>query len=154
MEDLPFPLDGDIQVFRQGVDDRSPDPVQTAGVLVAPVSELAARVKNRENQLHCGLSGLVIDAGRNAAAIVGHGDAAVLMNRDFDVGTETRQGFIHRIVHNFIDQVMKASRVLGPDIHTEALTDILRELELLDGIRPVFRFGLPYFFFCRHCDSL
>jgi hypothetical protein len=46
---LAVALDLDAQLARQGVDDRDADAVQAAGDLVSLAAELAAGVKNRQN---------------------------------------------------------------------------------------------------------
>ena len=52
------------------VDDRRTHAVKTAGDLIAPAAEFAARVQNGVNDLQRGLSGLRLNVDGNAAAIV------------------------------------------------------------------------------------
>ena len=49
-----------------------------------------------------------------------------------DLRTETGQGFIDRVVHDFVDQVVQTPGGCGPDIHAGTLADSLESLEHLD----------------------
>ena len=77
-------VDGDLDFDEVGqrVDDRDADAVQAAGRLVGLVREFAARVQHRHDDFEGGLVlELRVDADRNAAAIVAHGQIAVLVER-------------------------------------------------------------------------
>ena len=56
--------------FGKGVDNRRTNTMKTAGDLIAPTAEFAARVQNGIDDLQRGLSGLRLNVDGNAAAIV------------------------------------------------------------------------------------
>src|SRR5688572_2012920 len=79
--------DREVQPLGERVHDGDAHAVETAGDLVAAaLAELAARVKDREYDLGGRLLLLLHDVHRDAAAVVGHGDAVVRMDGDLDLG--------------------------------------------------------------------
>ena len=68
--DFPVAVHVDDEPFRKGVDDRRTHTVKTAGDLIAPAAEFAARVQNGIDHLQRRLSGLRLNVDGNAAAIV------------------------------------------------------------------------------------
>ncbi len=81
----------------------------------------------------------LVDADRNAAAIVVHGAGPVRVQRHVDAVGMAGQRFVHRIVHHFIDHVMQARAVIGvADIHAGALAHGIQALEDLDAVGAVF----------------
>jgi len=62
---------------------------------------------------------------RNATAVVYHPDATVLKDGYLNVVAVSREGFINRVVHYFIDKMMQAALTGGTDIHTRALPNRL-----------------------------
>ncbi len=82
--------DLDLQMIRQRVDDRDADAMQAAARLVGLAAELAARMQHGHDDFE---RGLVLELGvridRDAAAVVGHRERAVLGELDLD---EARHG--------------------------------------------------------------
>ena len=91
-------LDLDDELLAQRVDDRAADAVQTTGDLVAAAAELAAGVQLGEHQRHGGNPFDRVDAGRDAAAVVGDPDAAVGEQGDDDLVAVAGQGLVDRVV--------------------------------------------------------
>ena len=112
--------------------------MQAAGNLISAASEFTARVKNGKYDFHCRNTGLVVNPGRNAPPIIDHSHRVSPVNRDADVMTVTCQGLIHRVIHNFIDQMMKTLGRSGADIHTGSLSNCLKPFQNLDLICSVF----------------
>ena len=98
-----------LQALRQGIDDRRADAVQAARHLVPAAAEFAAGVQNRENNLQGGLAHLVIDADRNAAAVIGDRDGVARIDRHLDMRTVAGERLIDRIVHDLIDQMVQSA---------------------------------------------
>ena len=66
------------------VDDRDADAVQAAGDLVGILVEFSAGVQPRHDHFGGGDALFLVDVGRNAAAVVDHGDGAVGVERHVD----------------------------------------------------------------------
>jgi hypothetical protein len=82
---LAAALDPALELLRERVDHRHADAVQAAGELVVVAVELAARVQAREDELDAAHLLLRVDVDRHAAAVVGHLERAVLVERDRDL---------------------------------------------------------------------
>ena len=127
-----------FQPFGQGVDDREADAVQAAGNFIAAAAELAARVQLGEHQLDRGDPLLVMDARRDAAAVVLDRAGPVLVDGDADGVAIARQRLVDRVVDDLLHEVVQAALVRRPDVHTGALADGLQPLEDLDLLLAVF----------------
>ncbi len=113
--------------------------MQTAGDLVGILVELTACVKLGHDNFGGGDAFAGVYVGRDAAAIVGNGDRAIGIERDRDDVGMAGQGFIDRIVDDFIDHVMQARTVVSvTDIHAGALADSVQSLQNLDRVRAIF----------------
>jgi len=114
--------DFDVHPFGQRVDHGGADAVQAAGHLVGVLVELAAGVQPGQHHLGGGDAFLVVDVGRDAAAVVAHGDAAVPVQRRLDAGGEAGLRLVDRVVDDLEGHVMQAGAVIGvADIHARAL---------------------------------
>ena len=82
--------------------------MQAARNFVGRGVKLSARVQHRHHHLRCGqaLAVHVHLLGRNAAAVIYHRDGIVDVNGDVDVVGKSGEGFVHRIVHHFVNQVV------------------------------------------------
>jgi hypothetical protein len=125
------------QPLRQAVDARHADAVQAARDLVAVLVELAAGVQLGERDLGRRALGLVLvvhlDAGRDAAAVVGDRDRVVGVDGDDDVVAEAGERFVDRVVDDLEDEVMQAGAVgRVADVHAGALAHRFQALEDLD----------------------
>ena len=129
--DLAVAPDFEIERFRQGVDHRDADAVQTARHLVAVVVELPAGVQNGHHDFGGRLAALV-KVDRNPAAVVHDGDRAIDVNRDVDLIAESRQRLVDRVVDHLVDEMMQAGRTGRADVHRRPLADRLQPLEDLD----------------------
>jgi hypothetical protein len=77
------------------------------------------------------LCGMLVD--RNAPPVVFDGDTVVLVDGDVDLFAETANGFVDRVVHDLVDEVVKTRGTCGPDIHRRPLADRIESFENLDG---------------------
>ena len=80
-----------LEVLRERVHHRHAHPVQPAGELVGTFGELAARVQAREDQLDAADLLLRVDVDRHAAAVIGHLERIVLVQRDVDAACSSRR---------------------------------------------------------------
>ena len=107
-------------------DHRHPHPVQTAGNLIGTFIKLTTRVQYGHYDFQRAAFFLGMHAGGNTTAIVLHTDGIIFMNADRDMFTVSGQGFINRVVHHFINQVMQAFYPHIADIHGGAFTNGLQ----------------------------
>ena len=75
---------------------------------------------------------------RHAAAIVDDCHGVVLVDDDLYFLAESGQRLIHTVVHDLVDQVMKASGASGSYVHTRSLSDSLKAFQYLDLISSIF----------------
>ena len=127
----------DIDLLRQRVDDRDPHTVEPAGDGVAAAAELPARVQDREDDLDGRLVLGLIEVDGDTAAVVDDTDAPVPLHRDDDRVAVAGKGLVHRVVHDFIDQVVESARAGRADVHPRTLTHGLEAFEHLDLIGPI-----------------
>ena len=104
---VAFAVDFQFQVLRYGVDDRNADPVQPTGYLVAVLAELCPGVQLGQHDFRRGDALRGMDADRDAAAVVLHGNRVVGMDDDLDVGAKTRHGLVHAVVNDLVHKVMQ-----------------------------------------------
>jgi hypothetical protein len=135
--DLPLAPDLELEGLGQGVDHRDADAVQAARDLVGVVLELAARVELRHDDLGGGLPLLLVQVRGDAAAVVDDGDGVVPVDRDIDPVAEPGLGLVDRVVHDFVDEVVKPERRCRADVHRGALANRFEPLEDLDLARVV-----------------
>ncbi len=98
--------DPDFEVFRQGVDDRHADAVQTAGILVLLVGEFAARVEPGQNQLDTWhlFFGMNIDG--HPATVIGNFERAVPIERDVDLLRMSGNSLIDAVINDFVREMI------------------------------------------------
>ncbi len=131
---LAVAFDEHFQLFRQGVDHRHADAVQTAGELVVLVGEFAAGVQRRQDHFHARLLLHRVRVHGHAPAVVFHFHATVLEQGDANAFGVSGQRLVHGVVHHFLDQVVGTA---GVGVHTRAFTHRLqarKDLDILGGI--------------------
>ena len=134
--DLAVAPDLEIEGFRQRVDDRDADAVETTRDLVAVVVELAAGVEHGQHDFGGGsATRMLVD--RNAAAVVDHRHGIIDVERDVDLIAVAGQRFVDRIVDDLVDQVMEARRTGRTDVHRRPFANSLQPLEDFDLVRAV-----------------
>ncbi len=135
-EFLPVKLavarDLDFKMDRKRVDDRNADAVQAAGGFVCLAVELAAGMQHGQHHFDGGLAlhlGMRVRLDRNAAAIVGDGKIAFLVEFDLDPGGMAGNGLVHRVVDDLGEQMMHRLFVGAADIHARPATHGLQALQ-------------------------
>ena len=93
-----------------------------------------------------------MDVDGDASPVVVTTNGAVLHDRHDDSGAVTRKMFVHRVVDNLIDEVVKSALTGRSDVHAGPLANRLETLENLDVSRTVF-FGRILRFRFRHVSS-
>ena len=109
--DFAVLIDVDLHMAGQRVNDRRAHAMQTAGYLVSSAAELAARMQDGQADLDSRTPNLGMNADRKAASVVLNGAGAVFMQRNDDFGAEARQCFIHRVIDDFVYQMMQTALV-------------------------------------------
>ena len=129
-------------ISRKRVDDGDADAVQAAGhlvgIVVRRVLELPAGMELGHDDLGGRHAFLLVDAGRDAAAIVLDADRAVGVEGDQDPVAMAGQRLVDRIVGDLEHHVVEARAVVGvADIHSGPLADRVEAFQHLDGIGAV-----------------
>ena len=123
----------DFEVLGQGVDDGHADAMEAAGNLVGILVELAARVQLGHDDFGGRDAFALVDFNGNAAAVVAHGGGAVGVQGHVDAVAMPGQGFVDRVVDDFIDHVVQAGAVIGvADVHAGTFAHGIEALEDLD----------------------
>ena len=152
---VPVAPDAQLQPIGQRVDDRHADAVQPAGDLVAVVVELAAGVQLGHHDLGRRALELVVvlDVGRNAAAVVDDGDRIVGVDHHLDVVAPAGQRLVDGVVEHLEHHVVQAGAVGGvADVHAGTLAHRLEALQYLDARRiVVFAVGRRLAIGWNHC---
>ena len=90
-----------------------------------------------------------MDADRDAAPVIHHGDAAVGMDGDLDPVADARQGFVDGVIDHFVDEVMQGLDVRAAHIHAGAAPYGLQAFEYLD----IFCFITSVIFFLSYSHN-
>ena len=129
---LPAAVAPDHEAPRQRVHGLCSDTVQAHAELEHVVVVLCARVDARHALDHL--------AQGNPAPEIPDGDQAPL-HRHVNAGAIAHDKLVHRVIHDFINEVMQAERAGVADIHGGALADgftPLEDLNILLGITVLF----------------
>src|SRR5690606_943449 len=113
-------LDEHVDPLRQRVDHADAHAVQAAAGGVVLVAERATGVQAGEDQLDSGDLFVRVDVHGHAAAIVGDFAAAAGVQGHLDAASVAGQRFVHRVVDDFLRQVVRAA---GVGVHARAALD-------------------------------
>jgi hypothetical protein len=94
-------------------------------------------VEHRERDLDAGLLVLLVDVGRDAAAVVHHAAAAVGQERHVDAVGVARHGLVDGVVDDLPDEVVETVQTGRSDVHARALPDGFEALEDLQVLGAV-----------------
>ena len=130
--DGPVPAHLHPEPGGERIHDRHADAVQTGGVLVGVGVELAAGVQPGHHHFDRRKPGAGLRVHRNAAAVVTHGQAAVLMDGHLDAPTVPRHGLVNAVVHHLPEEVVQPGPAGGADVHRGPDPHGLQALEDLD----------------------
>ena len=104
--------------------------MQSAGDLVAAaLAELPAGVEHGQHDLDCGPALLLHDRDRNPPAVVDDRYRIIGMNRDRDRVAVARQRLVDGVVHDLVDEVVKASQAGRADVHARTAANRLEALQ-------------------------
>ena len=130
--------DAQFQPDRQRVDDGDADAMQAARNLVGILVEFSAGVQLRHDDLGRRNAFFVVDAGGDAAAVVGDGAGAVGVQRRGDQRGVAGQRLVDRVVDDLVNHVVQAGAVVGvADIHARPLAHGVEPPQHLDRIRAI-----------------
>ena len=80
-----------------------------------------------------------VNRHRNTAAVIADRDRPIAIHRHLDTVTDAGQGFVDRIIDDFINHMVQSRSVIGiSDIHAGSLADGVQTTQNLDGIGAVF----------------
>ena len=134
----PVPPNAQKKPRRQRVDDRDADAMQAAGHLVGILVEFPAGVQLGHDDLGRRHAFLVVNAGWNAAPVVGDRDRAVGVEGDGDELRVAGQRLVDGVVDHLVDHVVQARAVVGvADVHARPFAHGVQAAQHLDRIRAV-----------------
>jgi hypothetical protein len=73
-----------------------------------------------------------VEVNRNTTSVVLYGDRVVFVDGYFNVVAIAGESFVDRVVHNFINQVVKSFRTNVTNIHCGALSNGFQTFQNLD----------------------
>ena len=135
--DFAVAPDFQFQFVGQRVHHGDAHAVQSAGNFVRFAVEFSAGVQHGHHDFRGGLFLRRMHVHGNAAAVVGHRDAVVLVHLDVDFVAIARERFVDRVVHHFPDQVMQALLARRADIHRRTQSHGFESAENFDRRRVV-----------------
>ena len=104
--------------------------------LICVIIKFAAGMQGRKyNSL--GTDSLFVHADRDPSAVVFYRAGAVRLKGDTDGAAESGKMLVHRVVHDFIDQVIEAPCGNASYIHSGPCTDCFESLKHLDTVRRI-----------------
>ena len=80
--------------------------MQTTGNRVTAATKFSTRVQDRENNLNGGLFLNRVHVNRNASTIVADSDVTVFGDQNIDVVAVSGEGFIDRVVNDFVNEMV------------------------------------------------
>ncbi len=113
--------------------------MQPAGSRVRTTAELAASVQLGHDHLNAGQLRFRFHINWYSPAVVTHLCRTVRMQCHDYFLAEPRKSLVHPVIHNLPEAVHQTSAIIGPDIHTGALTHRLKALQhgqVLGGVAP------------------
>ena len=136
---LAVPPDIEVQPFGQGVDHRYAHAMQAArhlvGIVVRRILELPARMQLGHDDLGRRHALFLVDAGRNAAAIILDADRPIGVERNDDPVAMAGQRLVDRIVADLEHHMVQAAAIVGvANIHAGPLAHGVQALQHLDAV--------------------
>ncbi len=142
---MAISVDIELEIVRQGIDDRNADTVQTTRHLVRVGIEFPAGVKDCHDHFRRRLALAFVHIHGNATTIIGHRDALVAMDGDENFLAIARQSFVNGIVDDFEHHVMQPGSVIGvTDIHPRTFAHSFQSLQDLDAAGVVIAVGFSH----------
>ena len=129
------------QPLGKRVDNRRAYAVQTAGIGIVFVAELAARMQTRINQFHARYMQLRMLVHGHAAAVVPYRRRAVLMKRHQYFRGVAAQRLVNGVVDDLPQKMMQAAHAGGTDVHTRTHTYGVKAFEHLQFAGVIRRIG-------------
>ena len=137
LPDFAVAPDFEFEPVGERVDDGDADAVQTAGNFVGVAVEFSAGVQHGHDDFGGGLLFGGVHVHGNAAAVVDHGDAVVVVHGDVDFVAIAGHGFVHRVVDDFPDEMMQTHFAGRADVHRGAHAHGFESAENFDRCRVV-----------------
>ena len=121
---LPVPPDGQPEPLGEGVHAGDAHAMEAAGDLVGVVVELPARMEHGHDHFGGAAVLLLVQVRGDAAAVVLHGAAAIVVEVHVHTGAVAGEGLVHRVVHHLVDHLVEAVAIVRvADVHPGPLAD-------------------------------
>src|SRR5271170_5510482 len=124
----------DFELVAERIDHRRADAMQSARNFVRALFELAAGVQHRMHDFERRSLFRRMHIDRNSAAVVFDRDPIVAQNYNIDLGAESGERFVNRVVDDLGDEMMQAALGGVADVHPGAFANCFESLENLDGL--------------------
>ena len=141
-------------VCGQGVHTRYTYTVQTSGYFVRSLIELTAGMQYGHDNFQGWLLLFFVKINRNTTSVILYSDGIIFVDGYFNVVAIAGECFVDRVIHNFINQVVKSFRTNVTNIHRGTLSNsfqTFQNLDVLGWIAPVIGVNL---FFSHNLISL
>ena len=135
---LSFTVNFNFEPVRKRIYNRSAYPVKTSRYFISSTAEFSACMENRKNNFYRRYPCFMINADRNAAAIVNDRNRIILINCHMNCIAKTGQSFINGIIHYFINKMMKSSAGRTSNIHSGSFPNRFKTFQYLNLICSVF----------------
>ena len=144
-----------LHPFREGVNDGCAHTVQTARKFISRASEFSSRVEYGIYHFEGGNAHFRVYTRGNTAAVVSDRDRIILVNYDFYSVTFSRHSLVYRVIHYFVNEMVKTSKTCRAYIHTRSFSYGLEAFKNLYLTFVIALLCIDVFDFFRHliCPS-
>ena len=111
-----------LKPFTECINNAGTNTMKTAGYLVTFTAEFTAGMKNGKNNFNCCNTHFRMNTCGYTTTVIGYAYYVILFNFYFDMCTEASQGFVNRVIHNFINKMMKTIFTCRAYVHTGTLS--------------------------------
>jgi len=126
-----------VEVRTERVYATDADAMQTAGNFISILIELTSCMEDGHDHFQGALFLLGVDTGGDPPAVVIYAYGVIFENSDDNIFAIPCEGFIDRVIHDFVDQVVETFYTDVPDVHGGALANSFQSLQDLDTIGTV-----------------
>jgi hypothetical protein len=121
--DLPVPPYFQIDKFGEGVDDRKPYSMETSGDFVTAIIKFSSGVELGHHDFHSRTILFLVEIDGNTPAVISDCDAVIHMNDHINLGAVSLQGFVNAVIHQLMNQMVKALGSGISNIHRRPFAD-------------------------------
>lgn len=129
---LAVAADFRLEPVRQGIHAFGAHPVETAGIFVGPLAELASRMQVGQHQFHSGNAEFGVHIHRNAAPVVHNGNGTVHVDYNVNLAAVAGQVLVNGVIQNFKYTMVQAALIRVPNVHAGPLPHSLQAFQFIN----------------------